>query len=124
MEGVLVTGTARAALEGECVRCLEPISEEIEVRFQELFVYDDREVDPDEELEVSKLQDDLVDLEPLLRDAVVLALPFQPLCEDDCPGLCAECGARLADDPDHSHGEPVDPRWAALATLTEPEQDD
>ena len=123
MEGVLVTGTARAALEGECVRCLEPISEEIEVRFQELFVYDDREVDPDEELEVSKLQDDLVDLEPLLRDAVVLALPFQPLCEDDCPGLCAECGARLADDPDHTHGEPVDPRWAALATLTEPEQD-
>ena len=124
MEGVLVTGTARAALEGECVRCLEPITEEIEVRFQELFVYDDREVDPDEELEVSKLQDDLVDLEPLLRDAVVLALPFQPLCEDDCPGLCAECGARLADDPDHTHGEPVDPRWAALATLTEPEQDD
>jgi uncharacterized protein len=124
MEGVLVTGTARAALEGECVRCLEPISDEIEVRFQELFVYDDQDVDPDEELEVSTLQDDLVDLEPLLRDAVVLALPFQPLCEDDCPGLCAECGARLADDPDHSHGEPVDPRWAALATLTEPEQDD
>ena len=99
MEGVLVTGTARAGLEGECARCLEPISDEIEVRFQELFVYDDREVDPDEELEVSKLRDDLVDLEPLLRDAVVLALPFQPLCEDDCPGLCAECGARLADDP-------------------------
>ena len=124
MEGVLVTGTARAGLEGECARCLEPISDEIEVRFQELFVYDDREVDPDEELEVSKLQDDLVDLEPLLRDAVVLALPFQPLCQDDCPGLCTECGARLADDPDHTHGEPVDPRWAALAALTEPEQDD
>src|SRR4029077_2728482 len=104
-------GAGGAALEGECVRCLEPISDEIEVRFQELFVYDDREVDPDEELEVSKLQDDLVDLEPLLRDAVVLALPFQPLCQNDCPGLCAECGARLADDPDHTHGEPVDPRW-------------
>ena len=124
MEGVLVTGTASVAVVGECARCLEPISEEIEVRFQELFVYDDREVDPDEELEVSKLQDDLVDLEPLLRDAVVLALPFQPLCQDDCPGLCVECGARLADDPDHTHGEPVDPRWAALATLTEPDQDD
>ena len=74
--------------------------------------------------EVSRLQDDLVDLEPLLRDAVVLALPFQPLCQDDCPGLCVECGARLADDPDHAHDEPVDPRWAALAALTEPEQDD
>jgi uncharacterized protein len=124
MEGVLVTGTARAGLEGECARCLEPLSEEIEVRFQELFVYDHKDVDPDEELEVSKLQDDLVDLEPLLRDAVVLALPFQPVCEDDCPGLCVECGARLKDDPDHTHGEPVDPRWSALTALAEPEQDD
>ncbi len=117
MEGVLVTGTARAALEGECARCLEPISDEIEVRFQELFVYDDQGVDPDEELEVSMLQGDLVDLEPLLRDAVVLALPFQPLCEDDCPGLCVECGARLADDPGHAHDAPVDPRWEGLARL-------
>jgi uncharacterized protein len=121
MEGVLVTGTARAVLEGECARCLEPISDEIEVRFQELFVYDDLDVDPDEELEVSTLRHDLVDLEPLLRDAVVLALPFQPLCQDDCPGLCPECGARLADDPDHGHDEPVDPRWAALSALAEPE---
>ena len=122
MEGVLVTGTARAGLEGECARCLEPVTDETEVRFQELFVYDDQDVDPDEELEVSTLQDDLVDLEPLLRDAVVLALPFQPLCRDDCPGLCPECGARLADDPDHGHDEPVDPRWAALSALVEPEQ--
>ncbi|HET7430054.1 MAG TPA: DUF177 domain-containing protein [Nocardioides sp.] len=124
MEGVLVTGTAQAALEGECVRCLEPISDEVEVRFQELFVYADHGVDPDEELEVSMLQDDLVDLEPLLRDAVVLALPFQPLCTEDCPGLCPECGARLADDPDHGHDEPVDPRWAALTALAEPDQED
>jgi uncharacterized protein len=117
MEGVLVTGTARAALEGECARCLEPVSDEIEVRFQELFVYDDQGVDPDEELEVSMLQGDLVDLEPLLRDAVVLALPFQPLCKDDCPGLCVECGARLADDPGHAHDARVDPRWEGLARL-------
>jgi uncharacterized protein len=123
MEGVLVTGTARAELEGECARCLEPIHDDVEVRFQELCVYPDQHVDPDEEFEVSKLRDDLVDLEPLLRDAVVLALPFQPLCQDDCPGLCVECGARLADDPDHGHDEPVDPRWAALTELTEPDPD-
>jgi len=66
---------------------------------------------------------DLVDLEPLLRDAVVLALPFQPLCEDDCPGLCVECGARLADDPDHTHEAPIDPRWAGLTALTQDQQD-
>ena len=123
MEGVLVTGTARAALEGECVRCLGSINDELEVDLQELYVYDDRDHDPDEDDETSKLQDDLLDLEPLLRDAVVLALPFQPLCQPDCPGLCVECGARLLDDPDHGHEEPVDPRWAALAELAELQQD-
>lgn len=131
MEGVLVTGTAKAGLEGECVRCLEPIRDpersRVEVELQELFVYDDiRDSEgAEEDDEVSMLQDDLVDLEPLLRDAVVLALPFQPLCMPDCPGLCPECGARLADDPDHAHEAPIDPRWAALGTLTEdpkPEQ--
>ena len=117
MEGVLVTGTARAALEGECVRCLEPIRDEIVADFQELFVYDDSETDDDEADETSRLEGDLLDLEPLLRDAVVLALPFQPLCEDDCPGLCTECGARLADDPGHAHEAAIDPRWAGLQQL-------
>ncbi len=119
MEGVLVTGVATAALEGECVRCLEPIDDELDVQFQDLYVYDDHASDDDGEQddEVRRLEGDLVDLEPLLRDAVVLALPFQPLCEDDCPGLCAECGARLADDPGHAHEAPIDPRWAGLAEL-------
>ena len=116
MEGVLVTGIAHTALTGECVRCLEPLTDEFEVRFQELFVYEDHAL-PEEDDEVSTLEADLVDLEPLLRDAVVLALPFQPLCMDDCPGLCPECGARLADDPDHAHEAAIDPRWAALAAL-------
>ncbi|MCW2833455.1 MAG: hypothetical protein JWN68_1408 [Nocardioides sp.] len=120
MEGVLVSGSASAELVGECARCLEPIQEMTQVRFQELFVYDDVRHDPqDAELddEVSRLEDDLLDLEPLLRDAVVLALPFRPLCEEGCPGLCIECGARLADDPEHAHDEPIDPRWASLTAL-------
>ena len=124
MEGVLVTGSALVGLEGECVRCLEPISDEVEVRFQELFVYHDQgshrgdatPADPEDD-ETSRLEGDLLDLEPLLRDAVVLALPFQPLCEDDCPGLCTECGARLADDPGHAHEAAIDPRWARLQEL-------
>jgi uncharacterized protein len=116
MEGVLVTGTAHAGLKGECVRCLEPITDELEGQIQELFVYDDHAISEEDD-EVSKLEDDLLDLEPLLRDAVVLALPFQPLCQDDCPGLCPECGARLADDPEHHHGEAVDQRWTALQSL-------
>ncbi len=128
MEGVLVTGTAQADLEGECVRCLEPIEDTVQVDFQELFVYDDpdqrggaRDGDDDD---VSRLEDDLLDLEPVLRDTVVLALPFQPLCREDCPGLCVECGARLADDPDHAHEDPTDPRWARLATLAAATEDD
>jgi uncharacterized protein len=48
---------------------------------------------------------------------VVLALPFSPTCRDDCPGLCIDCGARLADDPEHHHGEAADARWAALQEL-------
>jgi uncharacterized protein len=120
MEGVLVTGTAAAGLDGECVRCLEPIHDEIEVDFQELFVYEEKDDETDDEDSgTSRLEGDLLDLEPLLRDAVVLSLPFQPLCQDDCPGLCIECGARLADDPDHQHEEPIDPRWAALQGLTQ-----
>jgi uncharacterized protein len=121
MEGVLVTGTAQADLEGECSRCLEPIEDTVRVDLQELFVYDDsrdRSSRPDDlDDDVSRLEGDLIDLEPLLRDAVVLALPFQPLCRDDCPGLCIDCGARLADDPDHRHEAPIDPRWAALGDV-------
>ena len=83
--------------------------------FQELFVYEES----DAEDEALRMEGDLLDLEPVLRDAVVLSLPFQPLCRDDCPGLCVECGARLADDPDHQHDEAIDPRWAALQTLGE-----
>jgi uncharacterized protein len=123
MEGVLVTGEARAKLDGECARCLDPITDELGVTFQELFLYDDPhpvkggQDDADDDDELSTMEDDLVDLEPLLRDAVVLALPFRPLCQHDCPGLCTECGASLKQDPDHTHEDPIDPRWSALADL-------
>ncbi|MEU8823010.1 YceD family protein [Streptomyces sp. NPDC048636] len=130
MEGVLVTGTARAPLTGECVRCLEPLERELEVDFQEMFSYpdaDDRSRDADtgddaEEEETLFLEADLFDLEPVLRDAVVLALPLQPVCREDCPGLCAECGALLADDPDHHH-DVADIRWATLQGLADTMRD-
>ncbi|MFC5953708.1 YceD family protein [Streptomyces sp. NPDC005774] len=126
MEGVLVTGTARATAEGECVRCLEPLEQELVAEYQEMFSYpdaDDRgrsKAEPGDDAEDDEdrlpLEDGMFDLEPVLRDAVVLALPMQPVCQDDCPGLCSECGARLADDPDHHH-DAVDIRWAALQGL-------
>ena len=58
-----------------------------------------------------------MDLEPLIRDAVVLSLPFQPVCRPDCPGLDPETGERLADVPDRKPNETVDPRWSALAAF-------
>ena len=108
MEGVLATGTASVHLAGDCVRCLVAIDGEDVIHLQELYLYEDA---TEEEYQ---LEDDLLDLEPVLRDAVVLALPLNPLCDPECPGLCSECGVRLADDPDHTHGEVIDPRWAAL----------
>jgi uncharacterized protein len=127
MEGVLVTGTARATVAGECVRCLEPIERELDTDFQELYSYPDagerfggeaaEDAEGDEE-ETLVLEDDLFDLESVLRDAVVLELPLQPVCREDCPGLCSECGARLADDPDHNH-DATDIRWAALQGLAD-----
>jgi uncharacterized protein len=114
VEGVLVTGTARVAVSGECVRCLTEISDEMEIDVQELFVYPDSEASEDE---ASRLEGDLIDLEPLLRDEVVLELPFQPLCREDCAGLCVECGANLNVDPEHTHDPAVDPRWEKLRSL-------
>jgi uncharacterized protein len=64
---------------------------------------------------VPRLEGDHLDLEPVVRDAVVLSLPLTPLCQPDCGGLCPECGERLDDLPaDHAHAQ-LDPRWAALA---------
>ncbi len=121
VEGVLVTGQAHATLQGECVRCLDSIERRMDAEFCELFVYDDPDEQGSDDGETSRMQGDLLDLEPVLRDAVVLALPFQPTCTEDCAGLCVECGARLADDPDHDHDAPVDPRWASLQQLTAPQ---
>jgi uncharacterized protein len=115
VEGVLVTGTADLEAVGECVRCLTEVRVPVEVDVQELFVHDgSTEAGYAEDDEVSLMSGDHIDLEPVLRDDVVLDLPFQPLCSPDCSGLCPTCGARLDDDPDHHHDAATDPRWAAL----------
>ncbi len=121
MEGVLVTGAVRGQAVGECVRCLDEVTEQVDVALSELFVYPERAAvavqDGDEDDDLRELDEDFLDLEPALRDAVVPMLPFQPVCRPDCPGLCSLCGARLADDPGHTH-ETLDRRWAALSGLT------
>ncbi|MEV6652866.1 DUF177 domain-containing protein [Streptomyces sp. NPDC051219] len=132
MEGVLVTGTVRASAKGECVRCLEPLEQELEADFQEMFSYPDADdrgrvkaapvADAEDDEDRLFIEDGLFDLEPVLRDAVVLALPLQPVCREDCLGLCSQCGVGLNDNPDHHH-DAVDIRWAALQGLAGTIQD-
>ena len=127
MEGVLVTGSAHATAIGACVRCLDPMTRHVGGHFQELFAYVDRAThhhevaaEDEDDDEVYELVGDLFDLEPVLRDAMVPAMPFQPVCRSDCPGLCSECGAHLAEDPTHHHDQ-LDPRWAALQKFATPQ---
>lgn len=107
-EGILVTGDAKSAYRGICGRCLVDIEAPVEVEFQELFAY------PGDEANDFEVQDDHVDLETLVRDALVLSLPFQPVCQPDCPGLDPVTGERRTIPVDAEAGEALDPRWAAL----------
>lgn len=108
--GVSATGTVRAPWTGSCRRCLQPIAGAVEVAVRELYT-----PDGDGE-ETYLLDDDVVDLAPLLRDAVLLELPAAPLCRPDCAGLCPSCGADRNVAPCGCE-PPRDERWAALDAL-------
>jgi uncharacterized protein len=111
-EGVLASGQATCSAAAQCARCLIALAWPVDVDFQELFVYPGRAEDADD---VSRITGEAIDLQAVVRDAIVLDLPLAPLCEDDCLGLCAECGANLNDDPSHDHGPARDARWAGLS---------
>ena len=115
-DGVLITGSISSIAKGECGRCLDPLAVEIDQKFQELFLYQSRvSENPDDDDELFTLDGDIADIEIPIRDAVILSMPINPLCADDCEGLCAGCGEKWRDLPDeHSH-EAVDPRWTGLA---------
>ncbi|GAB3688604.1 YceD family protein [Angustibacter aerolatus] len=117
MEGVLVSGSVRGHAVGECGRCLIAVEQDVEADVQELYAYSDKRPAEDvDEDDVRELEGDHLDLEPAVLDSLVPVLPFQPVCREDCPGLCSECGVRLADHPGHHH-DVVDPRWSALQGL-------
>lgn len=114
-EGILATVEAHARAHAECGRCLEPFTEDLEVEFQELFAYSVTEADE------YGVHGDHVDLEPPLRDAVVLALPFQPVCRPDCPGIDPVTGEKRQDGDVEVGRDEIDSRWAALSALVETE---
>jgi uncharacterized protein len=115
-EGILATGEVFTDADGECSRCLDPLTLPVEVDFQELFAYSLTNEDD------FVVQDEQIDLEQVIRDAVVLSLPFQPVCSKDCLGLCPECGVKLADNPQHVHEAAIDTRWIALEELRKKEE--
>ncbi len=129
-QGILVSGQLSTIADGECIRCLEPVELDIERRIQELYRYaPDKAHTKAERKRASEEGDDLdlaeelmmdgeiIDLEGPIRDAIVLALPMNPLCAEDCPGLCPECGVKWTNlPPDHAH-EVIDARWSGLAGL-------
>ena len=126
-EGTLASGTVIATVTGECTRCLEPIEIDVEQSFTELYRYEAekkshkkaKEIDISDEDEDLHMDGDFIDLEYAIRDALILDLPLNPLCDVDCEGLCPDCGQPMADLPeDHAH-EKHDIRWAGLEGLAE-----
>jgi uncharacterized protein len=113
VEGVLVSGRLGGVLVESCARCLTPFEQPFEVRVQELFASDGTARDADE----YPLVEGRVDLEPMIRDAIVLAMPFSPLCRPDCRGLCERCGGNRNLGECTCPPATVDARWAALASL-------
>lgn len=115
VEGIYVHGTVTAHLEGECSRCLDPVEQDVTARIDELFMYPEKVKAEDRDDSVL-FEDDAVNVGPLVRDALAMEADERPLCREDCPGLCAQCGFRMEDDPDHHH-DVIDPRFAALQGL-------
>ena len=117
--GLVATGTVTVPWEGDCRRCMDPVRGESVAEIREIF-----EPRPTEG-ETYPLGDDLVDLEPMVRDAALLALPLAPLCSTDCAGPAPESfptgpsggASELGDGSDHDGERPPDPRWAALSEL-------
>jgi uncharacterized protein len=115
-EGILASGSVVGRADGECSRCLAPVSLPVRVEFAELFGY------PADEPFDHQLDGDLLDLEPVVRDAVVLALPFQPECVDGCEDLELGPGISLIV-ADAEREKPADPRWAALQSFAAQDTD-
>ena len=122
-EGVLATGEITALATGECGRCLDPINWPIDEAFTELFYYETAASRAAEKGKkggknsAKKEEKKDVDLELPIRDAVILNLPVNPLCSEECPGLCQGCGEKWINLPDDHAHNPEDPRWAALKGL-------
>ncbi|MDO4664828.1 MAG: YceD family protein [Actinomycetaceae bacterium] len=121
--GVLARLGGHVSATAQCVRCLDEIDISFVLNADQLFYYQDKRdelvAEGDEEAQyVPIIAGTELDLSDMVRDGIVTALPYAPLCDPDCLGLCSECGLSLNENPEHSH-QVIDPRWAVLAKLKE-----
>jgi uncharacterized protein len=110
-DGIVVRGTVSAHWVAACSRCLTPVEGDVAVHVDELYERDALEG------ETYALDEDVLDLEPLVRDALMLELPSAPLCRADCSGLCPTCGVDRNNETCTCAPDNSDPRWAALRGL-------
>ena len=110
-EGIYVSGRVQGRFAMRCARCLKEFTRGFDLEMAELVP---REAGPEDDYALAS--DLTLDPEPMVRDAVVLEMPFSPLCRPDCLGLCEICGGdrNLGECPGH---EASDPRWAGLDAL-------
>ena len=122
---VVVTGSVRTGWSGDCRRCLEPVVGEVDLRVHEVMAPDEpgRSTPEAGDADAYLLGGDEADLEPVVRDAVLLALPLSPLCTDDCVGPDPEWLPSAGSPLEMGDGPVGDPRWAALDVLRFDESD-
>jgi uncharacterized protein len=114
--GITASGTVTTDWVGECRRCGGPVDGRVSASVRERFVSEDA-AEPDED--AYPMTDDVIDLEPLVRDAVLLELPLAPLCAETCLGLCPQCGTNWNESPCECRPA-ADPRWDALDEIRDP----
>lgn len=113
-QGLLVQTTMKAAKPAECVRCLDELIQPLEIESTELYAFSANSVT---ESGLLVPENGKLDLTPLIREEMLLAMPISPVCRPDCKGLCPVCGENLNINPcDHGHEEP-DPRLSSLKSL-------
>lgn len=119
VDGLLVRGSLEARMRMSCARCLVDIDDDVRTDVVELFA-DPAAPDGDELEPGYEIHEGTIDLDTLLRDALVPAVPYQPLCRAECQGLCASCGINLNEAACDCADTVVDPRWAPLEGLRLP----
>lgn len=111
---VYVKGTGEASAQFLCSRCLIQFEDTIKIDFTEAFTQDEDVAAADENEDTLLIEEEFIDLLPIVEENIVLAFPFAPLCKEDCLGLCAICGQDQNEEKCHCQDDVIDPRLEGL----------